>query len=552
MFISLNKKILYSILGFLLIITGLFFVIFINFYARNLQDRQNSLYLRNQYVVDLLYDNISLQKDLAEVYAKYPEAMPSYRSQKVSQGIDLTQKELSKEQRLNAELQKNYNNNREALKVGAQILGFSLFIVILFIFLLIFMLDYWVISPIEKLIEISRKVSLGIFSSRINVEKGRFQDEFDILYSTFNKMLDNTEYNIEEIKARENFLQKLIDAIPDGIRVIDKDYNIIMANSAFHSMLKLKKSCVGQKCYHAYNHNCEGCPQRQYACPVMELLSNNDNKTENFHTIHEVGKVPLYLNATRLRWGQNCDNVYIVEAFHDLSSDVRFSHQQKVSSLAFLSTSIAHEMKNNLGAIRMIFEGILSNYDDASADKTNQKKYLQMAYNQLVETIKTPERLLRLARYSDNEDVEINVEDAVKDMLLMIDYDAKRHGISIKTQLEKNLHFYGNEADFKMIVLNLTQNAIKAMSDGGELFLGSRTKKNNFYLTVRDTGIGIAKDKLEHIFEPFYSADNSTKSSGLGLAIVSSLIEKMHGRISVKSKIGKGTEFSIRLPLSSK
>ena len=398
MFISLNKKILYSILGFLLIITGLFFVIFINFYARNLQDRQNSLYLRNQYVVDLLYDNISLQKDLAEVYAKYPEAMPSYRSQKVSQGIDLTQKELSKEQRLNAELQKNYNNNREALKVGAQILGFSLFIVILFIFLLIFMLDYWVISPIEKLIEISRKVSLGIFSSRINVEKGRFQDEFDILYSTFNKMLDNAEYNIEEIKARENFLQKLIDAIPDGIRVIDKDYNIIMANSAFHSMLKLKKSCVGQKCYHAYNHNCEGCPQRQYACPVMELLSNKDNKTENFHTIHEVGKVPLYLNATRLRWGQKCDNVYIVEAFHDLSSDVRFSHQQKVSSLAFLSTSIAHEMKNNLGAIRMIFEGILSSYDDASADKTNQKKYLQMAYNQLVETIKTPERLIRMAR----------------------------------------------------------------------------------------------------------------------------------------------------------
>ena len=552
MFISLNKKILYSILGFLLIITGLFFVIFINFYARNLQDRQNSLYLRNQYVVDLLYDNISLQKTLAEIYAKYPEALPNYRSQKVSQGIDLTQKELSKEQQLNAELQKNYNNNREALKVGAQILGFSLFIVILFIFLLIFMLDYWVIRPIEKLIEISRKVSLGIFSSRISVEKGHFQDEFDILYSTFNKMLDNTEYNIEEIKARENFLQKLIDAIPDGIRVIDKDYNTIMANSAFHSMLKLKKSCVGQKCYHAYNHDCEGCPQRQYACPVKELLNNKESANENFHTIHEVGKVPLYLNATRLRWGQHFDDVYIVEAFHDLSNDVRFSHQQKVSSLAFLSTSIAHEMKNNLGAIRMIFEGILSGYDDVSADKNDQKKYLQMAYNQLVETIKTPERLLRLARYSDNEDVEINVEDAVKDMLLMIDYDAKRHGISIKTQLDKNLQFYGNDADFKMIILNLTQNAIKAMADGGELFLGTKAKNNNLYLTVRDTGIGIAKDKLKHIFEPFYSADDNSKSSGLGLAIVSSLIEKMHGRISVKSKVGKGTEFSIRLPLDGK
>lgn len=550
MFISLNKKILYSILVFLFVITCLFFLIFINFYARNLKDRQNSLYLRNQYVVDLLYDNISLQKQLAEIYEKYPNALPKYRLQSASQGIDLTQKELSKEQQLNAELQKNYNNNKEAIKVGAQIIGFSLFIVVLFIFLLIFMLDYWVIRPIEKLIEISRKVSLGIFSSRIAPQKGRFQDEFDILYSAFNKMLDNAEYNIEETKSREIFLQKLIDAIPDGIRVIDKNYNVIMANSAFHSLLHLKKSCVGQKCYRAYNHNCEGCPQRQYACPIKELLPDTENNIEDFHTIHEVGKIPLYLNATRLHWSKGNDSVYyIVEAFHDLSNDVRFSHQQKVSSLAFLSTSIAHEMKNNLGAIRMIFEGILSNYYSNVPDNDDQKKYLQMAYNQLVETIKTPERLLRLARYSDNEEVEINVEDAIKDMLLMIDYDAKRHGIAIKTQLEQNIKFRGNDADFKMIILNLSQNAIKAMPEGGELFLGARSKNNNVYLTIRDTGIGIDDDKLKHIFEPFYSANDNAKSSGLGLAIVSSLIEKMRGRIRVKSKIGKGTEFSIRIPL---
>lgn len=550
MFISLNKKILYSILVFLFVITCLFFLIFINFYARNLKDRQNSLYLRNQYVVDLLYDNISLQKQLAEIYEKYPNALPKYRLQSASQGIDLTQKELSKEQQLNAELQKNYNNNKEAIKVGAQIIGFSLFIVVLFIFLLIFMLDYWVIRPIEKLIEISRKVSLGIFSSRIASQKGRFQDEFDILYSAFNKMLDNAEYNIEETKSREIFLQKLIDAIPDGIRVIDKNYNVIMANSAFHSLLHLKKSCVGQKCYRAYNHNCEGCPQRQYACPIKELLLDTENNIEDFHTIHEVGKIPLYLNATRLHWSKGNDSVYyIVEAFHDLSNDVRFSHQQKVSSLAFLSTSIAHEMKNNLGAIRMIFEGILSNYYSNVPDNDDQKKYLQMAYNQLVETIKTPERLLRLARYSDNEEVEINVEDAIKDMLLMIDYDAKRHGIAIKTQLEPNVKFRGNDADFKMIILNLSQNAIKAMPEGGELFLGARSKNNNVYLTIRDTGIGIDDDKLKHIFEPFYSANDNAKSSGLGLAIVSSLIEKMRGRIRVKSKIGKGTEFSIRIPL---
>ena len=499
MFISLNKKILYSILVFLFLITGLFFAIFINLYGRNLQDRQNSLYLRNQYVVDLLYDNISLQKQLAEIYENNPKISLRYRNNRVSQGIDLTQKELSKEQRLNAELQKNYNNNKEAIIVGAQILGVSLFIVVL-----------------------------------------------------FNKMLDNTEYNIEETKAREIFLQRLIDAIPDGIRVIDKNYNVIMANSAFHSMLKLKKTCVGQKCYKAYNPHCDGCPQRQYACPVKELLLNSANMPEHFHTIHEVGKVPLYLNATKLRWGQNKDDIYIVEALHDLSNDVRFSHQQKVSSLAFLSTSIAHEMKNNLGAIRMIFEGILSNYYANVPDTDDQKKYLQMAYNQLVETIKTPERLLRLAQYSDNENVEIDVSDAINDMLLMIDYDAKRHGIAIKTQLTENLTFNGNEADFKMIILNLAQNAIKAMPDGGELILTTSNNRKNIKISIKDTGIGITPEKIKHIFEPFYSANDNVRSSGLGLAIVSDLIEKMHGRISVKSKVGKGTEFTITIPITVK
>lgn len=548
MFISLNKKILCSILVFLFVIIGLFFIIFINFYARNLQDRQNSIYMRNQYVVDLLYDNIALQKQIADIYAQNPNISIQGNVQNISKGIDLTSKELSREQKLNAELQKNYNNNKEALKIGAQILAFSLFIVILFIFLLIFMLDFWVIQPIEKLIEISRQVSLGIFSNRINIKKRRFQDEFDILYSTFNKMLDKTEYSIEEIKNRETFLQKLIDTIPDGIRVIDREYNVIMANKAFHNILNLKKSSVGQKCYRAYGFSCEGCLQRQYTCPIKELLQNKENIPEHFHTIHEVGKKPLYLNATHLRWGQGQNNIYIVEAFHDLSNDVRFSHQQKVSSLAFLSTSIAHEMKNNLGAIRMIFEGILTSYYSDVPDDNDQKKYLKMAYNQLIETIKTPERLLRLAQYSDNTNTDIDIETSIKDMLLMIDYDAKRHGISINTQFENHLSFMGNEADFKMIILNLTQNAIKAMPNGGELFISTHHKNNFIHLNIRDTGIGIDANKIKHIFEPFYSANSNAKSSGLGLAIVSNLIEKLHGKIKVKSKIGKGTEFTIQIP----
>ncbi len=551
MFVSLNKKILYSILLFLCLLIALFYVIFINWYGRSLQNQQNLLYLRNQYVVELLNSNISLQRELNFIIDNHPE-IKSISNTQSSKHLAATQKELSREQKLNAELKKNYDTNKEAMRIGTQIIGFSFIIVILFVVLLLIILNAWIIRPIEKLIAISNKVSLGIFSSRIKADKRRFNDEFDILYDTFNKMLDNMEYNIKETKTREHFLQKLIDTIPDGIRVIDKDYNVIMANKAFHTMFKQNRSCIGKKCHSIYGFECEGCPQGQYACPVKELLYNDSFASDDFHTIHEVRHKPLYLNASRLRWGQSENDIYIVETFHDLSGDVRFSHQQKVSSLGFLSTSIAHEMKNNLGAIRMIFEGILSNYYKKVPDSNDQKKYLQMAYSQLVESIKIPERLLRLAQFSENEISDIDVENAIKDMTLMIDYEAKRQGISIQTSLQSGLYINGNEADFKMIILNLTQNAIKAMPDGGELFIESNRKNSNVYINIKDTGIGIGDEQIRHIFEPFYSANNSVKSSGLGLAIVSNLMEKARGRISVKSKVGKGTTFSLRFPIKKK
>lgn len=546
MYFNLNKKIIYSMLCLLVILVVIFFVIFINLYSQKLQDNQNSVYIRNQYVVSLLYDKVRLQQELAEIASKYPEIVSDSGLLQSNQGLNIAQEELSNEQKLNDELRQNYNNNREAIITGAKIVGISLLFVIFFILLVLFLLNYWVIVPVERLIKISNNVSAGIFSSRLKMPQARyFNDEFDILFNTFNKMLDTTEQNIEEGKLRAQFLQQLIDAIPDGIRVIDKDFNVIMANRAFYSLLNVKGDCSGKKCYEAYGFNdCDGCPISRYNCPVRHFKEDNND----LHTIHEVGKLPLYVNAARLVFGKKADDYYIVEAIHDLSGDVRFSHQQKVSSLAFLSTSIAHEMKNNLGAIRLILEGLLNtDYKDLS-DSDMRKKYLTMAYNQLVETVKTPERLLKLARYSDVDYSEINVKTAVNDMMLMIDYEAKRRGIVIKTDIAEDLSLWGNESDFKMIILNLSQNAIKAMPEGGELKISGESNATNTVLHIKDTGIGIEEEQIKHIFEPFYSANSHAKSSGLGLAIVSSLIEKWYGKISVKSKIGKGTEFTLRFP----
>lgn len=545
MYFSLSKKILYSLLAFLVLTALLFLAIFINLYSQKINDNKNQIYIRNEYVVQLLNDNIRLQMKLAEIGQQYPDALKDYNIYTISRELGSKQRELTNEQRLNDELKKNYNSNKEAIETGAEVIGYSLFIIILLILLLLFLLDFWVIKPAQQISDVSSQVSSGIYTSRLPVSSRKlFKDEFDILYSAFNQMLDNIENNIAETSRREKFLQHLLDGIPEGIRVIDQNYNVIMTNRAFKQSIGTTKDKTAQKCYAAYGYDgCDGCPEGKYNCPIKFMKKN---KEDVLHTIHEIGKNPFYLNAARMPTSAN--NFYIVEVLHDLSNDVRYSHQQKVSSLAFLSTSIAHEMKNNLGAIRLILEGLLENDNKSVPDYESQRKYLSLIHKQLVEAVKTPERLLQLARYSEEEMEEISIAAAVQDMLHMIDYDAKRRGIYANMQIAENIKIFANDADFKMIILNLLQNAVKAMPSGGSLTVTGSENAKSVSVSVKDTGTGIDKQKLKHIFEPFYSATGKIKSSGLGLAIVKSLVSKMKGEIKVISKVGVGTEFIMKFP----
>lgn len=540
MFVSINKKILYSLIVLLLLLVAIFSGLFINFYVTKMQDIKQSFYVRNKYVVQLLQDNVALQNELANMGKNYPELSSQFNLK----NLDDTLKQLSNAQRLNAELRQNYDDNREAIETGAKIVIFSLILVIMFILLLIGLLDYWVVRPIERLTTISQKVTQGDYSSRLEESKAPLlRDEFDILNHTFNTMLATTENNIKEMQQREHFLQQLIDAIPEGIRVIKRNGEVLMANKAFYNLLNIKSNCVGKKCFMAYGYKQEKCPESKYNCPLRYLAQHKEGF---LRAIHEVDKKPLYLNAANLRFADNGKNGYIVEAFHDLSSDVRFSHQQKVSSLGFLSTSIAHEMKNNLGAIRLILEGLLDNEFKDADDAESPKKYLLMLQHQLIEAVKTPERLLRLAQFSEQDEADINVLSAVSDMVMMIDYDAKRHGIDIQLDIEPNLTIKENEADFKMVILNLLQNAVKAMPNGGTLSISGGLQGKHIVLYVTDTGIGIDRIHLRRIFEPFFSGNEQGKGSGLGLAIVRSLIEKAGGSISVKSAKNKGTTFTLK------
>lgn len=550
MYFSLNKKIFYTVFALMVFMAVLFLTLFFNIYSKKYQEDRNTIFLRNEYVMELLHENIALRRELSNAQIKLTEEGRNV----LSGDLGEKQKELSRERKLNADLQQNYNERTVAFIAGMKILGISSILTLISIIILWFLLQRWVIGPIYKLTAASSMVSKGDFSSRIALGKKQiFYDEFDTLATTFNTMIDNIESNIAEIKNTESFLQSLIDAIPDGIRVIDRNYNIILANKAYLKQMKALPLRENTKCYSVFNQS-KPCPEGGFKCPWREIQSR---KGKSVSIIQNLNGRPLSISAAPLKLkGDNPNNdFYIIESIRDLSDDIRFSHEQKIASLGFLATSVAHEMKNNLGSIRMILEGLLdTNYKNISDDSV-EKKYLTLIYNQIVASINIPERLLKLARNSRDEQITFDVGESVEEVLSLLDYEAKRNGVVVDGKYRTGKNFIsGSEADFKMIILNLAQNALKAMPSGGNLNVEVSKDKNFVIIEVADSGIGIAAEKLTHIFEPFYSDGRSRRhqGTGLGLAIVKSLVEKFGGSINVSSEINKGTVFVIKIPKSAR
>ena len=554
MFFSLNKKFIYTIAIFFIFTAVLFVYTFYIVYGSKIQEEQKSTILRNQQYLELLYENINLRKDLSRLIRAGHEDLVSKENLNVIRGnnnLEEKQAELSREQQRTAQIVQNYDERYQAITEGIRLVMASSFLIILSMLLIWYLMQRLVLTPINKLAAVSRLVSSGNYDSRVDMNDRRlFQDELDDLSHTFNQMLDNIQSSIRQIKNQEIFLQSIIDGIPDGIRVIDKDGNIVIANKEYYRQIGSSQNCIGQKCFASSQKRNGFCPPSTFTCPLREIMNKD---AANVKVIQQFANEPgrhLAINAAPLYIdGQK---TYIVEAIRDLSEDIRFSHQQKLSSLGFLATSVAHEMKNHLGSIRIIIEGLLTKFHNAPEDKSEEKKYLSLINDEL----NVCERLLKLAQFSSDTNQDIDCISGINDVLALLDYEAKHNGVNIEFRHpQSELHIRGSEGDFKMALINLIQNAFKAMPNGGNLKIEARRKRSEIEIRIIDDGIGIPADKINRIFEPFYSeGSNSSRSSGtgLGLSIVKSIVENFRASIKVNSEEKKGTCFTLNFPVSPK
>ena len=163
-----------------------------------------------------------------------------------------------------------------------------------------------------------------------------------------------------------------------------------------------------------------------------------------------------------------------------------------------------------------------------------------------------------LARSDENqvlfEHELVRLDLLAADVAATIEPLATERGITIEIVAKQSAMVMGDEVRLIQVIMNLLDNAVTYSNTGGKVKLEVKTEYNKAFMIVSDTGIGIAKDHLDHIFERFYRVDparsRAAGSTGLGLAIVDWIVRAHDGSITVESEVGKGTTFTVVLPIA--
>ncbi|MFC1580497.1 ATP-binding protein [Thermodesulfobacteriota bacterium] len=231
--------------------------------------------------------------------------------------------------------------------------------------------------------------------------------------------------------------------------------------------------------------------------------------------------------------------------------------QHKMISLGRLAASVVHEINNPLAGIlnylrlmkKIIRRGSLGqNYMEKF------QKYLDLVESETSRCAKILGNLLDFSRKSKMEFTEVNIQELLDKSIMLSQHKLDLQNIQIYTEIEQALPaVWGDFNQVQQCLINLIFNAIDAMPQGGTLTIGCAHNggKGVVEIGVKDTGSGISPQDLPHIFDPFYTTKTEGKGLGLGLSTVFGIIDLHKGTISVESQPGKGTVFTIKLPVDA-
>jgi len=389
-------------------------------------------------------------------------------------------------------------------------------------------------QPIRELTKASQEMASGELGQKISV---RTRDESGQLAQAFNEMSLKLKEMLTTISEDRTRLTSILNNMADGVILTDAEGNIVLTNKAAQRLLLIRdKDAKGKPLIEAV---------REYE--LNDLLTSCLETGKEQITQFELGTSNRFLRVIGIPVANNqLEGILLL--LQDLT-ELRSLQTMRREMVG----NISHEFRTPLSGIKAMVETL---QDSAIDDREAAKDFLSRIETEVDRMTQMVAELTELSRIETGK-AELKLEPVeltslAEEVIAQLKPQAERKNLTLDMALGDDLQVTQADKDrIRQVMVNLIHNAIKFNRPGGSIRIRTLHIADSVGVEVSDTGTGIARDDLPHIFERFYKADKSRtgQGSGMGLAIAKHIVEAHGGKIWVQSEEGKGSTFIFSLPL---
>jgi two-component system, OmpR family, phosphate regulon sensor histidine kinase PhoR len=394
-------------------------------------------------------------------------------------------------------------------------------------------------APVRTLARTAERIAAGDLDSRAAVTS---RDEIGHLAGAFNAMAAQLRQKLDALRGERAKLEAVVSSMSDAVVAADGTGRLLLINGAARDLLGLRPEDVGRPAAEALGDH-----------PVWRALDltarRGRDAAEEFPLPGGGGERLLHLNATPLRAadGEAAGAVAVLRDVTDLRRAERLRRE--------LTANVSHELRTPLTSIKGFTETLLGG---ALADEATCRRFLTIIDGEATRLMTLVDDLMALSRLESRaEPMElrpVRLDTVVAEAAGRLRPQAARHGVALNARAAAETTVMADPDRLIQVLTNLIDNAIKFTPEGGWVDVALRDDGTDAMVSVSDSGRGIPQDDLPRVFDRFYRVERSRSreagGTGLGLAIAKHIVEAHGGRIAVASRPGRGTTFTVALPLA--
>lgn len=353
----------------------------------------------------------------------------------------------------------------------------------------------------------------------------------------------------EEVVNIKDYNEEILNSMVNGVLTCDIRGKIITFNPMAEKITGYKSAEVlGETFALAF-------PQKSALSGALEstLKGRNLHNLESSIVSKERGLVPVALSTCTLHdlRGKKSGALLLISDLTEVKElENKVRRADKLGALGTMAAGMAHEIKNPLSSMKVLSQLLPLKYQDEEF----RNKFIEIMPREISRIDRIVESLLGFARATSPKFAKLNIQVVLEEDLKYYESQAKKSGVEIIKEIQKVPEIEGDPDQLPQVFSNLILNAIQAMPEGGKLKVVVREGKKienvlqNIVIEISDTGHGITPANLARLFDPFFTTKHA--GTGLGLTIAHSIVDGHRGNIDVKSEVGRGTGFTVTLPLS--